>query len=97
MYHSCYVKLIKGPYRRDLSDIEEDLTEQCFFVAKPKLPGDFADKTWSKLQAAVRAVHEKQPVSCSLEDLYRVGGAVTLCTLSLCSDALKVAGGLLSS
>lgn len=41
-------------------------------AAKPKLPADFADKTWGKLQAAVTAVHQKQPVSCSLEDLYRV-------------------------
>jgi len=41
-------------------------------AAKPKLPTDFADKTWGKLQAAVSAVHQKRAVSCSLEDLYRV-------------------------
>lgn len=41
-------------------------------AAKPKLPPDFEDTTWAKLQAAVRAVHNKQPVSCSLEELYRV-------------------------
>jgi len=41
-------------------------------AAKPKLPADFEETTWSKLQAAVRAVHNKQPVSCSLEELYRV-------------------------
>lgn len=41
-------------------------------AGKPKLPGDFVEKTWLKLQIAVKAVHEKQPVSCSLEDLYRV-------------------------
>jgi hypothetical protein len=41
-------------------------------AAKPKLPADFEETTWAKLQAAVRAVHSKSPVSCSLEELYRV-------------------------
>jgi hypothetical protein len=39
---------------------------------KPKLPEDFEALTWSKLQAAVQAVHTKQPVATSLEELYRV-------------------------
>lgn len=39
--------------------------------SKPKLPADFEATTWAKLQNAVRAVHNKQPVSCSLEELYR--------------------------
>eukprot|EP00775_Hariotina_reticulata_P012777 gene12777-12905_t len=38
---------------------------------KPKLPENFEDDTWSKLQAAVKAVHNKQPVASSLEELYR--------------------------
>lgn len=48
----------------------------CFtrvvFTVKPKLPEDFESQTWSKLQAAVRAVHTKQHVATSLEELYRV-------------------------
>jgi cullin-4 len=39
---------------------------------KPKLPENFEEDTWSKLQAAVKAVHNKQPVATSLEELYRV-------------------------
>ena len=38
---------------------------------KPKLPENFEDDTWAKLQAAVRAVHAKQAVRHSLEELYR--------------------------
>lgn len=41
-------------------------------AAKPKLPEDFEDRTWAKLQDAVIAVQEKRPVACSLEELYRV-------------------------
>lgn len=41
-------------------------------TVKPKLPEDFEAVTWSKLQAAVQAVHTKQPVATSLEELYRV-------------------------
>eukprot|EP00891_Asterochloris_glomerata_P003718 jgi/Astpho2/3718/fgenesh1_pm.00060_%23_12_t len=41
---------------------------QCF---KPKLPDDFEANTWAKLRQAVLAVHKRQPVSCSLEELYR--------------------------
>jgi hypothetical protein len=41
-------------------------------AVKPKLPDDFEASTWSKLQAAVQAVHTKQHVATSLEELYRV-------------------------
>eukprot|EP00698_Gefionella_okellyi_P004130 TRINITY_DN13866_c0_g1_i1.p1 TRINITY_DN13866_c0_g1~~TRINITY_DN13866_c0_g1_i1.p1 ORF type:complete len:812 (+),score=199.83 TRINITY_DN13866_c0_g1_i1:196-2436(+) len=41
------------------------------FKVKPKLPTDFEDATWQKLVSAVRAVHRKEPVSCSLEELYK--------------------------
>lgn len=42
------------------------------FAGKPKLPDGFEAETWAKLQDAVHAVHDKRPVSCSLEELYRV-------------------------
>ena len=41
-------------------------------AGKPKLPDGFEAETWAKLQDAVHAVHAKRPVSCSLEELYRV-------------------------
>lgn len=44
----------------------------------PSLPADFELVTWQKLQCAVRAVHEKQPVQSSLEELYRA--VEDLCT-----------------
>ena len=37
----------------------------------PKLPDDFEQRTWGKLLAAVHAVHGKQAVAHSLEELYR--------------------------
>ena len=42
-------------------------------TVKPQLPENFEASTWSKLEAAVRAVHNKQHVATSLEELYRVG------------------------
>jgi hypothetical protein len=41
---------------------------------KPKLPDNFEETTWTKLQDAVSAVHCKRPPNSSLEELYRVGG-----------------------
>lgn len=38
---------------------------------KPKIPENFERDTWEKLRAAVRAVHGKQAVGHSLEELYR--------------------------
>lgn len=38
---------------------------------KPKPPADFEQVTWNKLQCAIRAVHTKQAVGHSLEELYR--------------------------
>lgn len=40
--------------------------------AKPKVPTNFEEDTWSVLKSAIAAVFLKQPVSCSLEDLYQV-------------------------
>ena len=37
-----------------------------------RLPKDFAENTWSKLQAAIQAVFAERQVSYSFEDLYRV-------------------------
>ena len=37
----------------------------------PKIPANFWDDMWAKLHAAVVAVHTKQPVQHSLEELYR--------------------------
>ncbi|KAL3702128.1 hypothetical protein R1sor_020150 [Riccia sorocarpa] len=41
------------------------------FKDKPKLPTNFEEVTWAKIREAVMAIHLKQPVSCSLEELYR--------------------------
>jgi len=41
------------------------------FKAKPKVPDNFEETTWNKLHGAVRAVHAKQPVESSLEELYQ--------------------------
>ncbi|CAM6082064.1 unnamed protein product [Calypogeia fissa] len=41
------------------------------FKDKPKLPTNFEEVTWAKIKKAVMAIHLKQPVSCSLEELYR--------------------------
>lgn len=43
-----------------------------FNIDKPKLPKDFEEVTWVKIKEAVTAIHLKQPVNCSLEELYRV-------------------------
>mmetsp|Transcript_45216 Transcript_45216/g.98348 ORF Transcript_45216/g.98348 Transcript_45216/m.98348 type:complete len:737 (+) Transcript_45216:130-2340(+) len=39
---------------------------------KPALPANFEAETWAMLSSAVDAVHQKQPVPHSLEQLYRV-------------------------
>ncbi|KAH7426369.1 hypothetical protein KP509_11G098900 [Ceratopteris richardii] len=41
------------------------------FKEKPKLPLNFEEVTWAKIKEAITAIHLKQPVSCSLEELYR--------------------------
>eukprot|EP00850_Spirogloea_muscicola_P020727 SM000224S07115 [mRNA] locus=s224:78499:84282:- [translate_table: standard] len=41
------------------------------YGAKPKLPDNFEEATWRKIQMAVRAIQAKQPVAASLEELYR--------------------------
>jgi hypothetical protein len=51
-------------------------------AVKPELPANFEEVTWAKLRASVVAVHDKTPVSCSLEELYTVsqGGIMTRAT-----------------
>lgn len=53
-------------------------------VGKPELPPDFEQRTWEKLRDAVHAVHDKQPVSSSLEELYAVSGWGTGCAIIVC-------------
>ncbi|KAI8468416.1 MAG: Cullin-domain-containing protein [Monoraphidium minutum] len=38
---------------------------------QPRLPANFEQDTWAKLEDAVDAVHCKRAVACSLEELYR--------------------------
>lgn len=38
---------------------------------QPKLPENFEDDTWEKLQRAVVAVQTQQPIATSREELYR--------------------------
>ncbi|GBF89461.1 hypothetical protein Rsub_02033 [Raphidocelis subcapitata] len=38
---------------------------------QPKLPENFEQDTWARLEDAVDAVHRKRAVACSLEELYR--------------------------
>ena len=40
--------------------------------AKPKLPDDFLDTSWSKLREAVEMIHNVQPVKHSREELYHM-------------------------
>jgi hypothetical protein len=64
-------------------------------TVKPKLPDDFEASTWSKLQAAVVAVHTKQHVATSLEELYRVrGGQPPHTSGGLCFGSGRVCFGL---
>jgi hypothetical protein len=42
-------------------------------TVKPKLPENFEEETWNKLQKAIRAVHtSSQLLGSSLEELYKV-------------------------
>ncbi|RUP46330.1 hypothetical protein BC936DRAFT_147076 [Jimgerdemannia flammicorona] len=41
------------------------------FKVKPKLPENYEAEAWTKLQTAVHAIHRSQPVSDSLEALYK--------------------------
>ncbi|KAI8921457.1 Cullin family-domain-containing protein [Entophlyctis helioformis] len=41
------------------------------FKVKPKLPDNFEHDTWESLRRAVVAIHDRQPVSDSLEELYK--------------------------
>lgn len=48
------------------------------FKVTPKLPEAFEDDSWAKLEAALLAVHNKQPTALSREELYRA--VEDLCT-----------------
>eukprot|EP00252_Welwitschia_mirabilis_P026343 TRINITY_DN8630_c0_g1_i1.p1 TRINITY_DN8630_c0_g1~~TRINITY_DN8630_c0_g1_i1.p1 ORF type:complete len:804 (+),score=179.82 TRINITY_DN8630_c0_g1_i1:191-2602(+) len=37
---------------------------------KPKIPVDFEEVTWTRIKQAVNAIHLKQPINCSFEELY---------------------------
>ncbi len=41
------------------------------FQVQPKLPENFEDSTWDRLQRAVGAIQTKQPIATSREELYR--------------------------
>ncbi len=41
------------------------------FKVTPKLPEEFEEATWKKLQTALHAVHSKQTSALSREELYR--------------------------
>jgi len=41
------------------------------FKVPPKLPENFAEDMWSKLQAAIVAIQQQRPTDCSNEELYR--------------------------
>jgi cullin-4 len=40
-------------------------------IDKPKLPDNYEEVTWSKLQAAVQAIFNYQRIGTSLEELYK--------------------------
>eukprot|EP00270_Netrium_digitus_P009725 TRINITY_DN2975_c0_g1_i1.p1 TRINITY_DN2975_c0_g1~~TRINITY_DN2975_c0_g1_i1.p1 ORF type:complete len:809 (+),score=234.88 TRINITY_DN2975_c0_g1_i1:93-2429(+) len=54
------------------------------FKERPKLPENFEELTWKKIRDAVRAIHTKQTVACSLEELYRA--VEDLCVHKLASE-----------
>eukprot|EP00744_Colponema_vietnamica_P008519 GILI01012143.1.p1 GENE.GILI01012143.1~~GILI01012143.1.p1 ORF type:complete len:1008 (+),score=304.22 GILI01012143.1:274-3024(+) len=41
------------------------------FKVKPQLPENFEEETWNRLRSAVVAIFQRQPVTASLEELYR--------------------------
>lgn len=42
------------------------------FEAKPTLPTNFEENTWTVLKSAISAIFLKQPDYCDLEKLYQV-------------------------
>ena len=82
-HHQTTQKQTEGPSLASLNRLRRrvapaafcalTLTQTClhpeFIVLQP--PSNFEADTWSKLRAAVRAVHAKRAVGHSLEDLYR--------------------------
>ena len=57
------------------------------FEKKPSLPSNFEEDTWAKLRDAVTAVHSKQHVNTSLEELYKA--AEDLCTHKLAASLYR--------
>lgn len=60
-----------GPRRGGSTGAKKKLVIRAL-KAPPKLPDDFADKTWAALQSAVRAVYAGSPIEASREELYRM-------------------------
>lgn len=50
--------------------LNPDLTFPC--AEAPKIPDNFRDTTWLKLQKAVNSIHQRAAVDYSLEELYVV-------------------------
>ncbi|CAN6465251.1 unnamed protein product [Victoria cruziana] len=66
------MKLRQGTNRNDAWPLDGTLPlEKNALEPKPKVPTNFEEDTWSVLKSAIAAVFLKQPVSCSLEDLYQ--------------------------
>ena len=59
---------------------------------KPTLPDNYEDDTWATLRAAVVAIHTSQPISTSLEELYKM--CDNLCAHKLRSDGACRGGWL---
>lgn len=53
------------------SEIPVYLRLLCASKVQPKLPENFEDTTWEKLQRAIVAVQNKCPIATSREELYR--------------------------
>lgn len=58
------------------------------FKVTPKPPATFEDDSWAKLEAALVAVHRKQPTALSREELYRA--VEDMCTWKM---AARFVGG----
>ncbi|KJE89856.1 Cullin 4 [Capsaspora owczarzaki ATCC 30864] len=81
---SSYMMSIGGSSSARKKTEGKTLSIKGFKVA-PKLPPNYEQETWQKLQAAVRAVHEARPIDSYLEVLYEavenlclLGGGATL-------------------
>ncbi|CEL94631.1 unnamed protein product [Vitrella brassicaformis CCMP3155] len=62
--------MISAPKRSNTGGTGKKMVIKAF-KEKPRLPEDFEDRTWDKLQRAVVAVFERRKINDSEEDLYR--------------------------